>query len=115
MAYQNLKHYGWCPTNDYQVHEVAQPALRKRFDRPQHNNKGHVAFKINNNEEPVKAEASSPVPESDTDTSTIKHNKRMEHKAFESVDHLADAFIKQEHSRIELARLISMRGAPPTL
>ncbi|KAK7280958.1 hypothetical protein RIF29_08554 [Crotalaria pallida] len=110
MADQNSRIYGWCPSNDYQVHEVTQPALRKRFDhRPRHN-KGHVAFKTNdNNEEQVAqvkvVEASnSPVPEIETTFKPKKHN------GFESVDQLADSFIKNERKRIELARLISMKG-----
>ncbi|CAL0320380.1 unnamed protein product [Lupinus luteus] len=109
MAYQNSKIYGWCFNKDYQVHEVTQPALRKRSDRPRHN-KGHVAFKTNNNNEEhvaqVKALASnSTVLESET---SIQHNKN---NGYESVDQLADLFIKHEHRRIELARLISMNGA----
>ncbi|QCE13150.1 hypothetical protein DEO72_LG11g143 [Vigna unguiculata] len=99
MESQNLKwrYRGWCPSNDYEVHEVTGPALRKRFDRPLHQ-KGHVAFKTILEEPiPVAAEA-TPVPD------THETSK----SAFRSVDQNADAFIKQERRRIELARLKSL-------
>ncbi|KAE9608003.1 hypothetical protein Lal_00003721 [Lupinus albus] len=93
MAYQNSKIYGWCPNKDYQVHEVTQPALHKHLDRP-HHNKGHVSFKTNNNNEDHVAQV-----------------KVEDSNYTVSVDQLADSFIKHEHRRIELARLISMKGA----
>ncbi|KAJ1398545.1 hypothetical protein SESBI_31024 [Sesbania bispinosa] len=97
MENQNLKYRGWCPSNDYQVHEVTGPALRKRFDRPKQQKKGHVAFKTML-EETITEEA-TPVPEETTEQHV---------NAFESVDQKADAFIKLEHRRIELARLKSL-------
>ncbi|CAJ1854318.1 unnamed protein product [Sphenostylis stenocarpa] len=104
----NLSYRGWCPSNDYQVHEVTGPALRKRFDRPQHQ-KGRVAFKTNL-EEPITVAAEAlpgpdtPVPQTHHQTpSTVNHAS-----AFRTVDQKADAFIKQEHKRIELARLKSL-------
>ncbi|RDX94257.1 hypothetical protein CR513_23373, partial [Mucuna pruriens] len=106
MADQNLSYRGWCPSNDYQVHEVIVPALRKRVDRPRHQ-KGHVAFKTNLNE-PITVEEPTPVPvlvpEIETPVPTNPPN------GFRSVDQKADAFIKQEHRRIELARLKFLTG-----
>ncbi|ESW35675.1 hypothetical protein PHAVU_001G255100 [Phaseolus vulgaris] len=99
---------GWCPSNDYHVHEVTGPALRKRSDRPLHQ-KGRVAFK-SILEEPitVAAEAApvpdNPVPQTHHETPTATNHA----SGFRSVDQKADAFIKREHRRIELARLKSL-------
>ncbi|KAK7306158.1 hypothetical protein VNO77_44081 [Canavalia gladiata] len=98
MAYEKMKYRGWCPSNDYEIHEITEPALRKRFDRPRHQ-KGHVAFKTNIEEEALPP--SVPLPQSET----LNTNPP---KPFVSVDQKADAFIKQEHRRIELARLKSL-------
>nr|XP_004502394.1 uncharacterized protein LOC101511998 [Cicer arietinum] len=95
MEKQNLKYRGWCPsnTNNYEIHEVGEPALRKRLDRPRRDNKkGHVAFKT------VLEEAITPLEVAETERVN----------SFESVDRQADAFIKLEHRRIELARLKSL-------
>jgi len=91
----NLGYRGWCPSKDYQVHEVTGPALRKRFDRPLHQ-KGRVAFKTNLEEPITVAAEATPVP----------HETHA--SAFRSVDQKADAFIMQERRRIELARLKSL-------
>lgn len=106
MENQKLRYRGWCPSNDYQVHEVIGPALRRRVDRPR-NHKGRVAFKTNLVEPITEAEElatpeSDPGPVAET-TTTINHAN-----GFRSVDQKADAFIKQEHKRIELARLKSL-------
>ncbi|TKY47689.1 hypothetical protein E2542_SST29749 [Spatholobus suberectus] len=100
MANQNPSYRGWCPSNDYQVHEVIGPALRKRLDRPRHQ-QGHVAFKTNL-EETITVAETTPVPVAETETPTNHAN------AFRSVDQKADEFIRQEHRRIELARLKSL-------
>nr|ACU15477.1 unknown [Glycine max] len=102
MQKQNLRYRGWCPSNDYQVHEVIGPALlRKGLDRPRHQ-KGRVAFKTDLEESITVAEP-TPVPaETETPTTTNHAN------GFRSVDQKADAFIKQEHRRIELAGLKSL-------
>lgn len=108
MAYQNIKHRGWCPSNDYQVHEVAGPALRKGFEyhpRQQQHRKGHVAFSTIL-EEPIEA---PPVPVAETHDKTTTTESDDQHvNAYQSVDAKADAFIKLEHRRLELARLKSL-------
>src|ERR1044072_5422300 len=104
MASQNLQYRGWCPSNDYQVHEVTGPALRKRSDRPRPQKK-HVVFKTILEEEPVAAAAAAeeeaplvPVAE----TTTVSRTERVNY-ASESVDQKADAFIKLGHRRFEIA------------
>ncbi|XP_027337600.1 uncharacterized protein LOC113851336 [Abrus precatorius] len=112
MANQNQRYRGWCPSNDYQVHEVMEPALRKRFDRPtSRHKKGHVAFKYNIEEainvvETIPSPEPEPAAKTETETPTTNHAN-----AYESVDQKADTFIKQQHRRIELARLKSLGAA----
>lgn len=96
MAYQNPKQYGWCPPNDYQVHEVAEPALRRRSDRPRHH-KGRVAFKTDDEEPKTTVVETPSVPETKATTNATK-----------SVDEIAGLFINNERRRIELARLKSL-------
>ncbi|CAJ2667903.1 hypothetical protein L195_g027357 [Trifolium pratense] len=103
MENQNIRYRGWCPSNsyDYQVHEVTEPMLRKRHDRPKNHKKGHVAFKTVLEEPITPVEEEPSVAESET-TSTERVN------SFESVDQKADVFIKMEHRRIQFARLKSL-------
>ncbi|KAL2332733.1 hypothetical protein Fmac_013946 [Flemingia macrophylla] len=96
---QNPRYRGWCPSNDYQVHEVVEPALRRH---PRHQ-KGRVAFKTNLEEPIIVAESQlTLVPKIDTPTITNYAND------YKSVDEKAGAFISQEYRRIELARLKSL-------
>lgn len=99
MENENLKwrYRGWCPSNDYEVHEVTVPALRKRFDRHPLHQKGRVAFKSIVEETIPVAEKATPLPDEANHGSGLR-----------SVDQNADAFIKQERRRIELARLKSL-------
>jgi len=103
MENQNLKYRGWCPSNsyNYQVHEVTEPMLRKRNDRPRNHKKGHVAFKTVLEEPITPVEEEPSVAETDI-TTTERVN------SFQSVDTKADAFIKMEHRRIEFSRLKSL-------
>lgn len=107
MTSQSFNYRGWCPSNDYQVHEVTGPALRKRSDRPRPKKGHHVVFRTDL-EEPVAAEAEAtpvvPVAEAETETCSTEGTVN----AFKSVDQKADAFIKLEHRRIQLARLRSL-------
>ncbi|KAK2389479.1 hypothetical protein QL285_063066 [Trifolium repens] len=107
MENQNIRYRGWCPSNsyDYQVHEVTEPNLRKRLDRPRNHKKGHVAFKTVLEEPitPVEEEEAS-MAESETTTSSSTESVN----SFQSVDQKADVFIKMEHRRIEFARLKSL-------
>ncbi|KAL4349825.1 hypothetical protein HN51_030928 [Arachis hypogaea] len=102
--FQNLKQNGWCPSsNDYQVHEVVEPALRKSSSRPRHQ-KGHVAFKINGEEAPKTAVAAAEGVPSAPETKAIIKN------VAETVDQKANMFIIHERKRIELARLKSLNA-----
>ncbi|AES72155.1 hypothetical protein MtrunA17_Chr3g0123591 [Medicago truncatula] len=99
MEKQNIIYRGWCPSNsyNYQVHEVTEPMLRKRYDRPRNHKKGHVAFKT------VLEEPITPPAVAETDIATTERVN-----SFQSVDTKADAFIKMEHRRIEFSRLKSL-------
>ncbi|CAI8598178.1 unnamed protein product [Vicia faba] len=99
MENQNIVYRGWCPSNsyEYEVHEVTEPMLRKRNERPRNHKKGHVAFKT------VLEEPITPVEE---ETATITEPESV--NSFRSIDSKADAFIKMEHRRLEFARLRSL-------
>ncbi|KAL5075841.1 hypothetical protein RYX36_014825 [Vicia faba] len=99
MENQNIVYRGWCPSNsyEYEVHEVTEPMLRKRNERPRNHKKGHVAFKT------VLEEPITPVEE---ETATIAEPESV--NSFRSIDSKADAFIKMEHRRLEFARLRSL-------
>lgn len=103
MENENIVYRGWCPSNsyNYEVHEVTEPMLRKRNERSRNHKKGHVAFKT------VLEETITPVEEETVvaETETIAVPERV--NSFQSIDSKADAFIKMEHRRLELARLRS--------
>jgi len=69
---------------------------------PRHHQKGHVTFRTN-----YEAEAEANNFEQSYESTGFNHN----HKAYKSVDQEADAFIQYEHKRMEMARLMSTRGA----
>lgn len=103
MENQNIVYRGWCPSNsyDYEVHEVTEPMLRKRNQRPRTHKKGHVAFKT------VLEEDITPVEEEEA---VVAENETVAERvnSFQSIDSKADAFIKMEHRRLEFARLRSL-------
>ncbi|XP_058753912.1 uncharacterized protein LOC131655777 [Vicia villosa] len=105
MENENIVYRGWCPSNsyNYEVHEVTEPMLRKRNDRPRYHKKGHVAFKT------VLEEPITPVVEEEQQQVVAETENNIERvNSFQSIDNKADAFIRMEHRRLELARLRSL-------
>ncbi|CAK8567266.1 unnamed protein product [Lathyrus sativus] len=102
MENQNIVYRGWCPSNsyNYEVHEVTEPMLRKRNERPRKHKKGHVAFKTVLEEDITPVEEEAVVAETETVAERVN--------SFQSIDSKADAFIKMEHRRLEFARLRSL-------
>lgn len=105
MAYQNYNrnnnYYGWrSPSDEYQVYD---PPVEATYPRQNHHKKGHVAFRTNYEDS---------IAEVESNVEAREHNSRLwNHSAYKSVDQEAEAFIQYEHTRMELARLMSTRGA----
>ncbi|CAJ1938183.1 unnamed protein product [Sphenostylis stenocarpa] len=103
MAYQNYSwnNYGWrCPSEEYPVYDPPVEAIYPRH------HKGHVTFATIYEEDPV-AEVEAKNFEQRYQSTGFNSN----HRAYKSVDQEADAFIQHEHKRMEMARLMSQRGA----
>ncbi|KAK7369311.1 hypothetical protein VNO80_11347 [Phaseolus coccineus] len=102
MAYQNYNwnNYGWrCPSEEYPVYDPPAEATYPRH------HKGHVTFRTNSEDTVAEAEANN--FEKSYGSTGFNHNQ----KAYKSMDQEAEAFIKYEHKRMEMARLRSTRGA----
>ncbi|TKY60237.1 hypothetical protein E2542_SST17333 [Spatholobus suberectus] len=102
MAYKNRNrnNYGWpYPSDEYPVYD---PPVEAKY--PKHH-KGRVAFGTNY-EDTDQVEANVDAREQRYESTRFGN-----HNAFKSVDQEAEAFIQYEHNRMELARLMSTRGA----
>lgn len=96
-------HRGWNPYYEYEAREEPQPAFDSH-GHGHHKNK-HVAFKTKYDEETMEDEVGA-------GSGSREKEKVVERASIstETVDDEADAFIKQQHRRIELAKLMSIRA-----
>lgn len=116
MAYNHHHHlglgygYGWSPYKEYQLYEnggMTEPPIRRRFDGPPHPKGRPVRLRSQEEEEEDIAEA-----EAEAGTQSLAETERaldsLRHRHRKDVNEEADAFIKLEHRRIQLTKLMSM-------
>ncbi|XP_020205542.1 uncharacterized protein LOC109790740 [Cajanus cajan] len=117
MKQQKLKvrkmAYRWrgrCPSEEYQVYD---PPVEAKHHRHRQDNKGRVAFRTNY-EDPIaeEVEVETNLEDREQEQQRFQSTRfNRNHNAYKSVDQEAEAFILYEHSRMEMARLMSIRDA----
>ncbi|KAF7839894.1 uncharacterized protein G2W53_008376 [Senna tora] len=111
--YDGRSHYGWSPSSSQQESYESGEARK-----PRHHQKSHVAFK-----ESVEEVVTRDYDQNDGgDAAAVQRVRPYSSSqpgrfgsAYESVDQEADAFIKTQHRRIEIAKLKSLAAADPTI